>query len=436
MSIVARAGWPSAGQRVSQLRDRLAARGPALVFVVSVGAANVASLLGNALAFRWVDPASMGVWHTLLLVNSYLIVVRLGLISGMGRELPFAMGSGDIDRARRIAATAAAYNNACSVLAALTFGVLSVVFWGSGRDWQLALPAMAVISATNLYLSYLTATFRSDADFARLARVYWVQAITALFMPVAVYSFGFTGLCAHAALQALLVCGCAHAWRPFRVAPRFDPVLAGQLIATGMPLFIGGYLQTVAMGFDRVILLQRGTVETVGYYAPAIAVIHAMAIVPGALSTYVYPRMSYALGQGRKAGALGTMAFRALATSLLSGLPIAVLGWIAAPYVVTHFFPRYQPSIPAVQWSLLSGLLWSVSPAVQALGSLKAWRRLSLYIAVLLSARWFFPWFLSQGSDPLGGVARGNVWAAAVVAVAALLLVRHATQETAAEAAA
>src|SRR5688500_6789408 len=104
MSATTRPAWPFTVERVSNLRDRLVARGPAVEFVLAVGAVNVASLVGNALAFRWVDPAAMGVWHTLLLVNSYLVVVRLGLISGMGRELPFAVGAGDTERAQRIAA--------------------------------------------------------------------------------------------------------------------------------------------------------------------------------------------------------------------------------------------------------------------------------------------------------------------------------------------
>jgi O-antigen/teichoic acid export membrane protein len=421
------AAWMPGAAAAVRFRDRLAGRRIALLYVSAVGAVNVASLIGNALAFRWIDPASMGVWHTLLLVNSYIVVLRLGLISGMGRDLPFALGAGDIERARRVAATALAYNHVCSLVAALAFASLALFFGSAGGDWRRAIPAMAIVSASNLYLSYLTATFRSDADFARLARVHWVQALTALLMPPAVYAFGFAGLCVHAAAQALIVSAIAHVWRPFRVKPRFEPALAAQLVATGLPLFVAGYLQTVATGFDRVILLQRGSVEMVGYYAPALAVIAAMAIVPGAVATYVYPRMSYALGQGREPRSVRGMAFRATATSLLAGVPVAILGWIVAPYAVTHFFPRYLPSLAAMRWSLLSGLLWSVSPAVQALGSLKAWRSLAVYIALLLSARWVFPWILSQASDPLEGVARGNVWAAAICAAAALLLVQRAT---------
>jgi O-antigen/teichoic acid export membrane protein len=427
MSATARTMWLPGRAAASRLRERFAGRRTFAFFVLSVGVLNVTSLLGNALAFRWVDPASMGVWHTLLLASSYLTVIRLGLISGMGRELPFALGSGDLERARRIAATSLTYSMACSAFAALTFAGLSLFFWSSSPAWRFALPAVAVVSASNLYLSYLHATFRSESDFARLARVHWVHAVSALLMPVMVYGFGFPGLCAHAALQAILITAYAHGLRPLRVPLRFEPGLAKHLLATGLPLFVAGYLQTAAAGFDRIILLQRGTVETVGYYAPALAVIAAMAIIPGAIATYVYPRMSFALGQGRKSGSLRRMALTAGATSFLAGLPVAAAGWLAAPYAIGQFFPQYVPSIPAVRWSLLSGLLWSISPAIQALGSLKAWRSLSFYIVVLLAARWTFPWLLSRSGEPLAGVALGNVYAAACTGMVALWLVRRTT---------
>ena len=157
------------------------------------------------------------------------------------------------------------------------------------------------------------------------------------------------------------------------------------------------------------------------------AVLAAMAIVPGAVATYVYPRMSYALGQGRPDGALRGMAFRASAASVGAGLPVAIAGWFAAPPAIERFFPQYVASLPAVRWSLVAGLLWSLCPAAQILGSLKDWRRLALYIGCVLATRWTFPWFLSESGEPLEGVARGNAWAAAVVGVVSLVLVHRAT---------
>lgn len=397
-------------------------------FVVSSAAANVAALAGTALALRWIEPAAMGVWQTLLLASSYLTIVRFGLISGLGRELPFAAGCRDRGRADEIASTAVFYNTLCSGVVGIAFLAALPFFWSSGPSWRVALPAVAVFSATGLYLAYLQATYRSDRDFARLARIQLVQASLALLLPFSVWAFGFVGLCVHTAVQTVAVTALAHVFRPFPVRARFDPKVAWQLVATGLPLFIGGYLQTVAAGFDRVILLWRGTVESVGYYTPAIAVIAAMAIVPAALSTYVYPRMSYALGQGHRREVLGGMAFRATALSIAATLPIAFVGWWAAPTIVAAFFPQYTASIPAIRWSLWAGLFWSFTPATQALGTLKAWRALAVYVGLLLATRWSFPWIFSGRMDPVEGVALGNLVAAVVLAAASMILVANATR--------
>ncbi len=419
--------WPAGGAAARELRARLERRRTFAGFVVSVAAVNASSLLGNGLAFRWIDPVSMGVWHTLLLASSYLLVVRLGLVNGMGRELPFAIGSGDAALARRIAATSLAYNAASSVAVALAFSA-GLLFWGDRSPaWGVGLATMAVVSGTNLYLAYLQATFRSDAEFDRLSRVQWVQAGMGLFMPFATWAFGFRGLCAHAATQALVVTTYAHHVRPFPVRARFEWTLARSLFATGLPLFAAGYLQTVATGFDRLILLERAGVEAVGYYAPAVAVLAAMAVVPGALAAYVYPKMSYALGRGQTPRDLRRMTLVAAGVGLAAGLPVAAAGWLAAPFAIARFFPRYLASVPAVRWSLAAGVFWSVSPAAQVLGSVKAWGRLSTYVAILIASRWTFPWLLSRAYEPIEGVARGNLVAAVLMAVVSLALVLGAT---------
>jgi len=419
---------PAAAAAARRGKDELGRHGVFVAFTSSLIALNLASLVANALVFRFVEPAAMGVWHTLLLAGSYLTFFRLGVVNGMGRELPFALGRGDVAGARRVAATALACNLATSLLVAAAF--LAALPFLPGADWSLGLVAMAFVSASNLYLAYLQATFRSASDFARLARVHWLQAALALLMPVTVYGLGFPGLCLHAALSSLLATGAAHALRPLPVRPRFEPRAARVLLATGLPLFAAGYLQLVATGFDRVILLERGGVEAVGYYAPAVAVLGALAIVPGAVASYVYPRMSFALGQGRGPGTLARMALGAAAVSVAAALPLAVIGWYLAPPLVERFFPEYAAGVPAVRWSLVAGTLWGLSPTTTLLGSLKAWRSLALYIGALLVARWSFPYLLSDEGDPLLGVARGNACAALVVGAISLLLAWRAAHHT------
>ena len=132
--------------------------------------------------------------------------------------------------------------------------------------------------------------------------------------------------------------------------------------------------------------------------------------------------MSYALGQGRRRGRSGAWRSRRRGLSIAAGLPVAVLGWLAAPPAIERFFPQYVASVPAVRWSLVAGVLWGLTSLTTLFGSLKAWRSLALYIGVLLAARWTLPWLLSSRYEPLVGVARGNACAAAVVGGLSLVL--------------
>lgn len=396
-------------------------------FVFSVAAMNFGTLVGTAIALRWIEPVNMGIWHTLLVASNYLMIVRAGIVNGLGRELPFAIGRQDRARANAIVATASSYNIVCGLVSGAAFLVAIPFFWSAGRPWRVALPAMAVQSACNLYLAYLTATFRSDREFSRLSKVQTTQAALSLLLPVSVIAFGFPGLCVHSALQTVITTIQAYRLRPFKVPARFDWPVAKELVLIGLPLFTAGYLQLVSAGFDRIILIARGGIETVGYYAPAIVVISAMTVVPGALATYVYPRMSYALGMGHGRNTLGRMAWRVGAVSLTVQLPICLVGWWAAPYVTRYFVPQYVASVGAVRWSLIAGLVWSFTPVTQALGSLKAFKALAVYVGVLLAARWSLPWLLSGVMSPLEGVALGNVLAGITMAFVSLVLVRGAT---------
>jgi hypothetical protein len=121
------------------------------------------------------------------------------------------------------------------------------------------------------------------------------------------------------------------------------------------------------------------------------------------------------------------MALGGAALSVAVGLPLALAGGVAAPRLIAQFFPQYLASVPAVRWSLLAGVAWSLAPAAQLLGSLKAWRALWIYVALLVAARAAFPWLLARAYEPLAGVALGNLCAAGFAAVLTLVLVGRIT---------
>jgi len=407
------------------LRVAAATQSTFVWFSGSTLALNAASLIGGMLALRWVDPAAMGVWQTLVLAQSYFLVVRFGVLNGMNRELPYLLGRGERDEALRVAGMAQLHAVVCSGLAALAFGGAVWVCWGWGPDWRWALASMAVLASATSYLGYIQATFRSSDDFRRLTHLQLSQAATTLLLPVFAAEWQFRGFCAHAALQAVVIALFAHRIRPLRVEPSWCGTAAKTLLATGLPLFVSGYLLTAAAGLDRLILLHVAGVEALGYYAPAMAVVGAMSVLPNALAAYLYPKLSFRLGQGHSPEQLWRAAASAMAISALVALPLVALVWAFAPTIVAALLPAYGRGVPAIRAASVTGLAMTTSVCTAVLSTLKAWRRLYAYVAILFGLKIVLPWYGARAADPVAGVAIGSMWASAVGGAVAVYLVHR-----------
>ena len=64
-----------------------------------------AMFIFNVVAAKFVGPGQMGIWQTINLVSTYGMIVTLGIINGMGRDVPFHRGRSDYRQVRTIIAT-------------------------------------------------------------------------------------------------------------------------------------------------------------------------------------------------------------------------------------------------------------------------------------------------------------------------------------------
>lgn len=396
-------------------------------FAVSSLALNAATLLCGVVALRWVPPSLMGVWQMMLLAEAYASVLRMGIPNAMNRELPYLLGRGEEERGRQVAATALIHALLGGALVFLGFAAVAAA--GAGREgWFAAALARAVAAGTGFYFVYLTGTFRSKESFKTLAGIQFAQAGMALLMPLFAYLWGYDGFCLHAGLQAAALVVMAHAWRPLRIRPAFSAEAWSLLWRTGFHLFVSAYLLVVVRDLEKVFLAWRGSVEAVGLFAPALAVIHAMEVLPAALASYLYPRMSYRFGQTHDASRLGRMTFGMMGLSAVLCAPLVGAGWLALPWVVEHLAPKYAPSVSAMRVALLTGMFLSVVLGTTVLRALKHWTLLYGFIAVSGLAKLAALAFWVQGPDPVMGAAWGGLAAAVASAAVAVVACAFATR--------
>lgn len=389
----------------------------------------VVQMATSLVVLRWITPEQNGVWQTMLVLESYLLAVRLGVPNAMNRHYPFLLGAGEQERAVAVVRSAHAY----TLVACAAELVGLVVAWfllPAGFGWQLALVAFAFYAPATLYRGYLEATFRGGRDFARLARVQlWLIVACVVTVPWVVW-WGFPGYLARAAALAVAGIVLLHRERPVRVGPRWDRSIVLMLLVTGLPLFVANYGSGVAATFPRLWLLAEGGERQLGLFTPVAALISLGSLVPSVIGVYLLPRLNHDLGGSGDARGTARDSLRASAWSAALLAPFLGLAWFILPWAMELLLPAYVAAVPAMRWALLLVLVGCFRVATMTFSVLQAWKPMFVHLAVVMLTSFVAPWWVLEltALGPVESVTVGLVAAGVLQLAVGFWCVRWAVR--------
>jgi O-antigen/teichoic acid export membrane protein len=335
------------------------------------------------LTAKAVEPAVLGLFNSMGLVQGYLPWLTLGVMNGVNRELPYYYGRGDQARMRELAAAGQAW---AFLLATVTAsGLMGIAAWQAAQGrWELAAGWVAqAISVWVLFAGglYLQATFRTTGDFQRLALVNVVVNALNLVLVIAVWAFSFYGLCLRALAIALVQLALLWFWRPIKVASRWQSASLGHLLRVGAPIMLVGQLYAWWMVLDATLVLQYVGTAGLGLYALVVMAASTLQILPDAVGQVIYPRMALQYGRTGRMRDLVRSSLRPVLWLTLGMVVLTVLGWVLAPPLVRALLPKYTGATVAIQWGLLTPALLALSPLNNIFNVIK---RQDLYLVAMV----------------------------------------------------
>lgn len=344
----------------------------------------VLRMVGGLLIGRLVAPATLGLFNGIGLVLGYIPFLELGIITGVGRELPYYVGRNERRRAYDLAASAQTW---ALLIGGAVFLVLSgIAVWElmRGEAWRAAgwfsngILSFALFYAT----SYLQATFRTSHEFARLAVFAVIENVVFLALVALVAAFDFYGLCLRAVLTAVFGTILLHLWRPVRVRPQWNPAHLKHLVAVGLPILIVSQIDAWWPVLDSTLVLSLGGTREMGLYSMVLLTTSLMKVLPGTTSQVLYPRMSEEYGRSHALDPLVRLVKKPVALTLGGSIAMALVGWWLVGPVTRLAVPMYSDAVPAMQWALLMGVVFSLSVVQPVFFVLKRQR---LYLIAVLT---------------------------------------------------
>lgn len=314
---------------------------------------------------------------------------RLGVINGLGRELPYLLGRGNKEQALNLSSTSLYYALSSNlILLALVPIILYSDFYNyNDKRYFFALFVFIGRILFSSYTAYLSVTFRTSKNFEDLSNIQVALGILKLFSVLFVYLYGFYGLLFRELLMSIIEMIFYHWKRPLNIMPYFSWKALKHLMSIGFPLFAVSYLFTFADTLPRLYIIKFGRVSDLGLFSPIIVTLGLAMILPNAIGSYMYPKMSYEFGLTGDKNKLWKIVKLTVLSSLFAGIFLFVSIFFLSQYVEI-LFPDYtniEPYLRLVSFGLIfvgykaSGLVFSV---------LKAWKAMffnaGFYIMICL----------------------------------------------------
>jgi len=381
---------------------------------------NFASLITGLVTYRWIEPYYVGLWQSLLLFQSYSMLLRFGIINGMNRELPFNMGQGNLRLAVKYAETTLYF----TILNIILFLILAggiLFFIPIPKVYIFPLIAILIIGAVNFYTTYLFGTFRANADFDWLSWIQIAQAILKIFSILLVIYTGFVGFVIREMVIVIIVAVLAHIFRPMKqVKPVFEKQIFINLLKIGLPIFISSYIIGVISTIPNLILLKFGNVALLGIYAPLLTIISAVAVLPDSITTYLYPKMTHAIGKSNDRIAIWRKAFYSHLGLMILGIPVVLACLVIVPWLIDNIIPKYTASKSIINTGIFIALFMSYKFGYTTLITLKEWKLIIIYILFFALLQVFCPLIFMQYFDLLDAVVAGQLVASVLMVVISL----------------
>ena len=317
--------------------------------------AMASQLISGLLAARWVSPADLGAYSSILLVQVYSTFLQGGVINGLTRELPYTMATGDRPAASRLASTAFAW----AILSGLA-GIVAGLAWvryetaSSGMRLVCASTTVSIMCGTYFLKLYLQATMRTTAEFARLAAVQAAVALATIPLTGLVYFYGFAGLCTRTSLAAVLEILLLWRWRPFRVKPFLDTRALLRLVRIGIPILIVTYLELAYSRLDSLVVIKYLGSHQLGLYQPATIVMATSGSVAGAMMSVTYPKMVERYAVSKSLGEALRVARRITVSAAVVGFPVLVVAYSVLPSMINAWMPAYNQGTAACRLALIA----------------------------------------------------------------------------------
>jgi len=320
------------------------------LYTLIMGSTMILAFLQNIIYAKILSPELMGYYAMVLSVASYGTLLQLGLLSGLTRELPYAMGKGNVEYSARLVGEVSVVLSVLIVLVLLAYSLIVRNLYFADDNIRKAFLLSGVLAASALYYQIMMVRLRSERKTVLFPLILFSERTIALIVgSIACYYLLFSGPIYVFITTNLIFFVYITIWRlnpaTYRVIKLKE---ISYLIRIGLPMMTAGLLDSLRITMDRLFLIKTTSPYELGLYQFGTLPLMLGLGLSGMINQYYGPKILFEYG---KVGRLRNVFRKSLVLSLILAGVLLVswpLAMIVIEYIIVQWLPKYENSIPII----------------------------------------------------------------------------------------
>jgi len=332
---------------------------------------------------RIISKEQVGMWQYAMLLQSYTLILRLGIINSFNRGYPHHIALENNFYAKKIYDTTLYHIKLNAFIQFIFFIIcgIFIVFIYKNQILGITFLVMAVYAVLESLTNFQEALLRNIGMYNGINIAKIAAAIAALFLIVLPIKFGFTGFLIRVVCIVIIPFVIMLLFTRINWKTSFNWDVWRELFSDGWKFWLWSYTKTLLKSIPKVYILFFGNITILGLYAPVNWLLLSFSLFTGSLTAYLYPILTTQVAKGDTALEENTFKLNFLVFICLT--PLAALGCILLPALISSFLPGYTEVIFPMQITLVASLfeIFSVNSTLWA--SKREWKK--ILISQLLS---------------------------------------------------
>lgn len=336
--------------KISKLYQTAKVKKELIVYTLIMGLTMIMAFLQNIFYAKILSPKLMGYYAMVINIASYGTLLQLGLLSGLTRELPYAMGKGNVEYSARLVGEVSVILSILIAFVLLIYSLIVGNLYFTDNNIQKAFLLSGALAASVVYYQIILVRLRSERKTILFPLILLSERTIALVVgSVACYYLLFSGPIYVFVITNIIFFIYITKWRlkpaTYGLLKRKEIIY---LIKIGLPMMIAGLLDTLRITMDRIFLIKITSPYELGIYQFGALPLSLGIGLSGIINQYYGPKILFEYG---KIGGLRNVFRKSMMLSLIL-VGILLVSWplamIVIKYIIIHWLPKYERSIPII----------------------------------------------------------------------------------------